>query len=151
MSDASLPPSGPMDSLEPHTALFASLVMQQSNMAMLFLGQRPHPETGKPQVDLDTASLFIETLEMLAAKTKGNLSRPEQQILQQHLTAARLAFVEAADARPEPVADTAANAAETPPASPAATTETAPPGPTGETPADPAAADDARKRFVKRY
>ena len=121
-----------MDSLEPHTALFASLVMQQSNMAMLFLGQRPHPETGKPQVDLDTASLFIETLEMLAAKTKGNLSRPEQQILQQHLTAARLAFVEAADASPAPVADTAANAAETPPATPAAaaaTAETAPPGP----------------------
>lgn len=140
-----------MDSLEPHTALFASLVMQQSNMAMLFLGQRPHPETGKPQVDLDTASLFIETLEMLAAKTKGNLSKPEQQILQQHLTAARLAFVEAADASPAPVADTAAKAAETPPATPAATAETAPPGPAGETPADPAAADDARKRFVKRY
>ena len=140
-----------MDSLEPHTALFASLVMQQSNMAMLFLGQRPHPETGKPQVDLDTASLFIETLEMLAAKTKGNLSRPEQQILQQHLTAARLAFVEAADAKLEPVAGNASSATDTPPAAPAATAETAPPGPAGETPADQAAADDARKRFVKRY
>lgn len=148
MSDTPLPPSGQMDSAGPHAALFASLVVQQSNMAMLFLGQRPHPETGKPQVDLETAGIFIETLEMLVAKTQGNLTKPEQQILQQHLAAVRLAFVEAADANPQTLTEPAVNPAEGQPTNP---TEPSPAAPTSENTTDQPAADDARKRFVKRY
>ena len=30
------------------SALFANMVIQQTNMAMMFLGLVPHPETGQP-------------------------------------------------------------------------------------------------------
>ena len=77
------------------TALFAHLVMQQSNMAMMLMGKAPHPETGKPVRDLESAKLFIDLLEMLEAKTKGNLTKDEQNLLKQTLMAVRIGFVEA--------------------------------------------------------
>ena len=77
------------------TALFAQLVMQQSNMAMLLLGKVPHPQTGETMKDVEGARLFIDQLEMLAAKTKGNLSKQEETLLKQSLMSLRMAFVEA--------------------------------------------------------
>src|SRR5215467_13675552 len=79
------------------TALFAHLVMQQSNMAMMLMGKAPHPETGKPVRDLESAKLFIDLLEMLEAKTKGNLTKEEQNLLKQTLMAVRMGFVEAVE------------------------------------------------------
>lgn len=34
------------------SALFANMVIQQTNMAMMFLGLVPHPETGEQMQDL---------------------------------------------------------------------------------------------------
>src|SRR5437016_7455209 len=85
---------------EMNSALFAYLVMQQSNMAMMLLGKTPHPETGQTVRDLDAAKLFIDQLEMLEVKTKGNLSAEESNLLKQTLMTLRLSFVEAADAPP---------------------------------------------------
>src|SRR5215475_5327442 len=79
------------------TALFAHLVMQQSNMAMMLMGKAPHPETGKAVRDLESAKLFIDLLEMLEAKTKGNLTKEEQNLLKQTLMAVRMGFVEAVE------------------------------------------------------
>ncbi len=79
------------------TALFAHLVMQQANMAMMLLGKAPHPETGQIIKDIETAKLFIDQLEMLEAKTKGNLSKEEANLLKQNLMNLRLAFVEAVE------------------------------------------------------
>ena len=59
------------------SALFAHMVMQQSSMAMMLLGKAAHPETGQIVRDLEAAKLFIDQLEMLEAKTKGNLTAPE--------------------------------------------------------------------------
>jgi hypothetical protein len=83
---------------EMQSALFAQLVMQQSNLAMLLLGKLPHPESGKTMRDLDGAKLFIDQLEMLEAKTKGNLTQHEEAWLKQNLMSLRLAFVEAVEA-----------------------------------------------------
>ncbi len=47
------------------TAMFASLVMQQTNMASIFLGLAPHPQTGQTARDLEHAKYFIDQLEML--------------------------------------------------------------------------------------
>ena len=77
------------------SALFASMVMQQTQMAMLYLGQMPHPETGQPVHDFEAAQMFIDQLEMLEAKTKGNLSKEEAALLKQSLSSARLAFLQA--------------------------------------------------------
>jgi hypothetical protein len=82
------------------SALFAHMVMQQSNIAMMMLGKVAHPETGKTMTDLDSAKLFIDQLEMLETKTKGNLSKEEQNLLKQSLMSLRMAFVEAVNAAP---------------------------------------------------
>ena len=43
---------------------------------MMMTGKVAHPETGQTMRDLEAAKLFIDTLEMLEAKTRGNLSQP---------------------------------------------------------------------------
>src|ERR1039458_5718809 len=78
------------------TMMFASLVVQQTNMASIFLGLAPNPQTGKKERDLEHARYFIDQLEMLEAKTRGNLDKREEGLLKQSLTGLRLAFVEAA-------------------------------------------------------
>ncbi|MSU61602.1 MAG: DUF1844 domain-containing protein [Pedosphaera sp.] len=79
------------------SALFANLVVQQTNMAFVLLGRISHAETGKLMQDLETARLFIDQLEMLAVKTRGNLKREEDQLLQQSLMNLRMIFVEAVE------------------------------------------------------
>ena len=89
-------PTSPDQTREMHAHLFANLVMQQAGMTMIFLGVTPHPETGKTVVDLEAAQHFIAQLEMLEAKTKGNLSREEERLLQSSLGSLRLTYVEEA-------------------------------------------------------
>ena len=156
MSDPTLPNTGAgsgefagASREEMHSALFAQMVMQQSNLALMLLGKVAHPETGKTVRDLEAARFFIDQLEMLEAKTKGNLTSPETALLKQTLITLRLAFVEAVNAPPEPP-PASAKPANTPPAeeSPAAGPEnrTAPAGT-----ADAASEEDSRKRFSKKY
>ena len=124
---------------EMQTAMFAQMVMQQASMAMMLLGQMPNPQTGKTVRDLEGAKFFIDQLEMLEAKTKGNLSREEQGLLKQNLMTLRLAFVEAVEkpAPTEKATEISATESETKSSSPAAT------GPTEES--------GSQKRFSKKY
>ena len=133
MSETNLPGSDTPEQTDLQSARFAQLVMQQANMAFMLLGKVPHPESGKTVRDLDAARMFIDQLEMLEAKTKGNLSRDEQQLLQQTLMSLRMSFVEAANA-PEPV-EPASTAGKTAPAELA----------------DAAKSDESGKRFSKTY
>src|ERR1051326_1082282 len=82
------------------SALFANLVMQQTNMALMLLGRMPHPESGERIQDLDAARTFIDQIEMIEVKTKGNLDKREEQLLKQSLTTLRMAFVEAVESGP---------------------------------------------------
>ena len=82
------------------SAIFAQLVIQQANMAMILLGQVPHPESGERVQDLGAARMFIDQLEMLEFKTKGNLDKREEGLLKQSLTSLRMAFVEAVNEEP---------------------------------------------------
>jgi hypothetical protein len=77
------------------SALFANLIVQNTNMALIFLGHAPHPQTGKQEIDLDHARYFIDQLEMIEVKTKGNLDKQEEALLKRSLTTLRMAFVEA--------------------------------------------------------
>ena len=119
---------------EKHIALFAQMVMQSASMALVFMGRTPNPVTGKTEKDLDAARLFIEQLEMLEVKTKGNLTQDEQRLLNQNLMTIRMAFVEAvkeAPANPQ-ITETKPEASE--------------PGPVA-----PEADDASKKRFSKSY
>jgi hypothetical protein len=126
------------------SALFAGMVIQQTNMALMLLGRMPHPETGETLRDIESAKMFIDQLEMLEAKTKGNLDKNEEKLLKQSLTALRMAFVEAVDSQtsqPEP-ASSAPGSASARSAEPARPSETAIP---------PDADEDSRKKFSKKY
>ena len=79
------------------TALFVQLVMQQSNLALMLMGRVPNPQSGEVVQDIDAARLFIDQLEMLELKTKGNLNKEEAHLLKQSLMTLRLAFVEAVE------------------------------------------------------
>jgi hypothetical protein len=82
------------------SALFEHMVVQNTNMALMFLGQMPHPQSGESVHDIQAARIFIDQLEMLEFKTRGNLSREEEKLLQQGLMHLRLAFVEAVEHPP---------------------------------------------------
>lgn len=121
------------------STLFFGMVMQLSQMALMLLGRLPNPETGKPVRDLDGARLFIDQLEMIEAKTLGNLNAEEKNFLKQTLLTLRMAFVEAVE-HPEPVV--------APPAAPPVPEATGPLPPAGSQ-SPPAEAD--KVRFTKKY
>ena len=104
MSDPTLPAADPAHASEAETlsALFAHLVIQQANTALMLLGKMPEPQSGQTIQDLEGAKLFIDQLEMLEAKTKGNLDPQEQHLLRQSLASVRLAFVEVVGAGQRP-------------------------------------------------
>ncbi len=58
----------PLSRQEELSFLFAQLVLQQANMAMMLMGKVAHPESGKVVQDVDAARLFIDQLEMLETK-----------------------------------------------------------------------------------
>lgn len=60
---------------------FKDFVLFQAQNAGLFLGQIPHPATGEKQVNLQAAESVLDSLEMLADKTIGNLTPEEKQLL----------------------------------------------------------------------
>src|SRR5580765_5031686 len=136
MSESQLPEND-LNRKEIMSALFANMVVQQTNLALMLLGKVPNPETGQPMQDLDAAKMFIDQLEMLEAKTSGNLDKNEERLLAQSLTSLRLAFVEAIEA-------------------PAAA-EQSPPEPMRPPSAAPAAQanapseEESRKKFSKKY
>src|SRR3954465_12105619 len=96
MNTPNTPPEG-MEEPTPEeimSALFANLVIKNTNMALMFLGKVPHPQTGQPIKDLESAQMFMDQLEMLAYKTRGNPDQEEKQLLKQSLVSLRIAFVE---------------------------------------------------------
>lgn len=129
------------------SALFANLIVQNTNMALIFLGHAPHPQTGQKQIDLDNARYFIDQLEMIEVKTKGNLDKQEEALLKQSLTSLRMAFVEAVQkesAQPAPA--TAATPTPTP-----AKEEPKEPAASGPAPSGEKTDEESKKRFTKKY
>ena len=131
---------------EMRSALFAQLVMQQSSMAMMLLGKTPHPETGQVVRDLEASKLFIDQLEMLEFKTKGNLSPDEAALLKQSLMSLRMAFVEAVDSPPP---KTEARVDHAPP--PAGAAPAPEPGKAEPAPAAVPTGEEHRTKFTKKY
>lgn len=76
------------------TQRFIELVMMNAQQAALRLGQMAHPSTGKAEVNLDAAKMFIDHLEIIREKTRGNLSKDEEKILTSVLSELQLAFVQ---------------------------------------------------------
>lgn len=134
------------------SALFAGLVLNHTQMALLLLGRTPHPASGETIQDLDGARMLIDQLEMLEQKTRGNLDSHENQMLRESLTALRMAFVDAANAAPGGTSQPAGAAK----AQPESSAEPAPAAPKSESAnpdvaAQPVAEEETRKKFTKKY
>jgi hypothetical protein len=116
------------------TRRFIEFVLMQAQQIALMLGQIPGPD-GKPmEPNLPIARIFIDQLEMIREKTRGNLTKEEEDVLTKVLADLQLAFVEAGHAAPA-----APVTAEAPREAPAAAA-----GPT-------ATEDDSKKKFTKSY
>jgi hypothetical protein len=128
---------------------FVEFVMMQAQNAAFMLGQIPHPQTGKAEVNLDMAQLLIDQLVMIQEKTKGNLTNDESRILANALANLQIAFVETAGKQrpgrsaslaPEPVTPTPSQ----PEVESAAASQTVETGGT-------ATEGDGKRKFVKSY
>ena len=77
------------------TQRFIEFVMMHAQNAALFLGQIPNPKTGEAEINLDLARMFIDQLEMIQEKTRGNLTNEEAMVLRNAVSNLQMAFVEA--------------------------------------------------------
>ncbi len=84
------------------TLRFLDMVGLFGQQAMMALGKLANPATGKAEKNLPAARLFIDTLEMLESKTKGNLNSDETKVLHATLTDLRLMYVEESKAPQAP-------------------------------------------------
>ena len=131
------------------TQRFIEFVMMHAQNAALFLGQIPNPKTGEAEINLDLARMFIDQLEMIQEKTRGNLTNEEAMVLRNALSNLQMAFVEASGvAGPQRAAPP--ETPERPPSQPAEQPTSAAP----EQSAPVASSDpeqESRKKFTKSY
>ena len=121
------------------TQRFIEFVMMQAQNTAFVLGQIPHPQTGKAEINLDMGQLLIDQLVMVQEKTKGNLNSDEARILAQTISNLQMLFVEAAQKKPSTA----------PAAPPAESREAESPG-TDQVATEQTDAD-GKKKFVKSY
>jgi Domain of unknown function (DUF1844) len=121
---------------------FIEFVMMQAQNAALFLGQIPNPQTGKGEVNLELAKMFIDQLGMIQEKTRGNLTNEEAAVLKNTLANLQMAFVEVSKEMREGKTE----------AAPAPKPETTEPAAEKSEPiAPPPSEAESRKKFTKSY
>ena len=80
-----------------HNILFMQLIIQNQQIAMMAMGKIKNPVTDKIERNLEHAKIYIDTLDMLQAKTKGNLSDYEEKFLTETLKDLKLNYVDEMD------------------------------------------------------
>src|SRR5437763_569182 len=141
------------------TQRFIEFVMMHAQNAALFLGQIPNPKTGEAEINLDLARMFIDQLEMIQEKTRGNLTNEETMVLRNALSNLQMAFVEVSGgARPESArggeaAPDISQQPEPPPAASSQPAEQPSPGASEEKSpiSSPEPETESRKKFTKSY
>ena len=84
----------PVTPEEIHKAYFAQLVLMLSGSALQQMGKLIDPQSKKAQVNLEAAQATIDLLDMIEAKTKGNLDKDEERMLRDTLMSLKMNFVE---------------------------------------------------------
>jgi len=72
---------------------FPSYILSYYTQGLVLLGEVPNPYTNKKEEDVDAARHTIDILSMLEQKTKGNLSKDEEQLLEGVLYELRMKFM----------------------------------------------------------
>ncbi|OFV89813.1 MAG: hypothetical protein A3J75_03555 [Acidobacteria bacterium RBG_16_68_9] len=78
---------------------FSTFVLSLSTQALAHLGEIPHPVEGTTTVDLNAARQLIDILGLLREKTRGNLDKTEESLLQNILYDLRMRYVERSRSR----------------------------------------------------
>jgi hypothetical protein len=73
---------------------FATFIISMNHSALIELGDAPHPDTGRIEVNIAHARSTIDLLAMLEEKTKGNLTGDEERLLHQVVYDLRMRCVE---------------------------------------------------------
>jgi len=92
---------------------FETLITEYSTTAMAYLGGMPDPETQEPIFNLQLAKRMIDTIDLLKEKTKGNLSTPESNFLENTLYSLKMTYVRAVQSSASPGSGKEADEAET--------------------------------------
>lgn len=79
-----------MDEKEEH---FFQLVLGLQSSAWMLLGKIANPMTGKIEKNLEAAKSTIDTLIMLKEKTKGNLKKEEEELINGALQQLQINFI----------------------------------------------------------
>jgi hypothetical protein len=72
---------------------FPSYILSYYTQGLVLLGEVPNPYTNQKEEDVDGARHTVEILSMLQEKTKGNLSKEEEQLLEGVLYELRMKFM----------------------------------------------------------
>jgi len=75
-------------------ASFAHFISSLAMQALILLGQIPNPVTKKEEKNIPQARFIIDTINMLKEKTKGNLTKQEEELLTHILYDLRVKYVE---------------------------------------------------------
>ncbi len=72
---------------------FPSYILSYYTQGLVLLGEVPNPYTNQKEEDLEGARHTVDILSMLQEKTKGNLSKDEEQLLDNVLYELRMKFM----------------------------------------------------------
>ena len=93
-ADAATPaPPPPVDAPKPLPA-FENLIRMLGSNAAMVLGAYADPRTGQPMLDPEAAREFIDMLDALHEKTKGNLAPQEDSLLLDLLGKLKMTYLE---------------------------------------------------------
>lgn len=81
-------------------AMFLQLVSMLAMSAMQQMGKIINPLTGKTEANLEAAQSTIDLLDMLEAKTRGNLDKEEEKMLKDALSSLKMTYVETVKTTP---------------------------------------------------
>lgn len=81
---------------------FSTLVLSLASSAILAMGLEKNPQTGAVEKDLDLARFNIDMLSMLKDKTKNNLTKDEQDFVENVISDLQIKFVYVSGGKKEP-------------------------------------------------
>ena len=81
---------------------FSAFIAELGMTAVTYLGGYQNPETKEVLVDLEMAKRTIDTIDLLKEKTKGNLTVPESNLLENTLYNLRMTYIRLANNPPSP-------------------------------------------------
>ena len=91
------PSSPPQPEIHEHVEMsFSTFLVGLSTEALAALGEMPDPVSGQRRRDLGAARQFIDIIGILRDKTRGNLDREEQNLIEAILFELRMKYVELA-------------------------------------------------------